>query len=384
MNGLDLVVVVAALIAAVGGWSLGFLRRLGGWLGMALGFALGVSLLPWLTEAVDLHNDRAIFVLNAAFLILLATAGQAIGDAIGSRVRSGVDSSGGRYLDSLGGALLGVVGVAAITWLLFPLMAGAQGWPAEAARNSRLTKGLSELLPDPPSQIGSLERALAGGNFPKLFERFDPAPELDPPPQVELPDSLYSEATQSVVRVESPACGKIQMGSGFYVSEGLVVTNAHVVAGARATTVTSVGGKELPASVVHFDPAIDLALLAVDSDAPVLPLAAPTVNDQGLVMGFPGGGPFDPSAFAVAKAIRASGFDIYDRARVERDLLILASDLAPGDSGSAVLRSDGAVIGVAVAIAPDKNNVAYALSSAELRRVLDQADSTPASTGPCR
>lgn len=385
MNGLDLILVLAAAVAAFGGWSLGFIRRLGGWLGVGLGLTLGVVSLPTLIESLGLEGDRVIFIFGGVFLVLLATVGQATGEAIGSRVRSGVDSSGGQYLDSLGGAALGVLGVGVLTWLIFPLMAGAQGWPSQAARGSTLARGLSEGLPPPPAQIGAIERALAGGGFPRLFDQIRPAPEIEPPPpQVDFPVDTYRRSVESVVRVESPACGKIQTGSGFFARHGRVVTNAHVVAGARRTTVTTTGGDEMPATVVHFDPNADLAVLAVDSDSRPLPLAQGTVGDQGLVLGFPGGGPFDPSPFAVAERVEARGFDIYDQNRVTRDLLILASDLQPGDSGSAVLRTDGAVVGVAVAIAPDKPSVAYALDSGELSAVLEHSNGSPASTGPCR
>lgn len=384
MNGLDLVVLLGALAAAGGGWTLGFLRRLGGWLGMAGGCTLAVALLPFLRDATNVGNDRVIIVVGALFLIALATTGQAIGERLGSHLRAGVDTRPGRYLDSLGGSLLGLVGVLVVTWLLFPLLSGAQGWPSQAARGSHLTKALIERLPGPPPQITELERALAGGDFPRLFDRLNPAPVLAQPPQVELQEEVFAQALKSIVRIESPACGRIQNGSGFFVAPGLVATNAHVVAGAKRSHIEFVDGVELPARVMRFDAVRDLALLAVDSKAPALPLGNPKVGDQGLVMGFPGGGPFDPSPFALAQQVRAQGYDIYDRERVERSLLILSSALQPGDSGSAILRSDGAVIGVAVAIAPDRANVAYGLDAAELAEVLRSEAPAAADTGPCR
>jgi S1-C subfamily serine protease len=100
-------------------------------------------------------------------------------------------------------------------------------------------------------------------------------------------------------------------------------------------------------------------------------------------MGFPGGGPFAPSPFAVGERLPATGFDIYERSLVERDLLVLSSGLEPGDSGAAVLRADGAVVGVAMAIAPDRAGVAYALASDELTDLLGRAASTTADTGAC-
>ena len=67
-------------------------------------------------------------------------------------------------------------------------------------------------------------------------------------------------------------------------------------------------------------------------------------------------------------------------ALVERELLALSAELEPGDSGSAVLRDDGSVIGVAVAVAPDRPLVAYALDTTELASL---GSSTQVGTGPC-
>ena len=86
---------------------------------------------------------------------------------------------------------------------------------------------------------------------------------------------------------------------------------------------------------------------------------------------------------AVREAKEETGLDIYDRREVRRDLLVLASDLQPGDSGSAVVRSDGTVIAVAVAIAPDRDGVAYALDRSELDALLARPRGATVDTGEC-
>ena len=60
-----------------------------------------------------------------------------------------------------------------------------------------------------------------------------------------------------------------------------------------------------------------------------------------------------------------------------------SADLAPGDSGSAVVRTDGSVIGVAVAIAPDRDGVAYALNETSVQKLLAGAGADAVSTGAC-
>jgi len=384
VNGLDLVLVLAAAIAAFGGWKLGFLRRLSGWIGAGLGLALGIVIVPKVTERLGTVSDLTIFAVGAAVLVLLASLGQGLGAVVGSKLRLGVDSRAGAGVDAVGGAVLGVVGVAVLAWLVLPVMAETEGWASATARGSSLARAIDEHLPDPPPQITEFERELAGGEFPKVFAGLRTAPDLPAPPSGSPIDAAQLErVAPSIVKLESTACGRLQSGSGFVVADGLVATNAHVVAGASDVSVIGTDGDEGSGEVVALDPDVDLALVRFGGGRPALPLAEPGIGDVGLVMGFPGGGPFDPSPFEVGERLDATGYDIYDRSLVERDLLVLASDLAPGDSGSAVLRADGSVIGVAVAIAPDRVGVAYALSSAELEQLLQRGAGAAVSTGEC-
>jgi S1-C subfamily serine protease len=191
---------------------------------------------------------------------------------------------------------------------------------------------------------------------------------------------------RSVVKVEGPACDKLQDGSGFVVGEGLIATNAHVVAGERATTVIRNDGRRFDGTVVAFDPDRDLAVVRVNSfDRPALALSSTTPADgtSGGVFGHPGGEPLRIAPFSVARVINATGRDIYGSQRTERKVLELSSSLRPGDSGAALSNSQGVVVGVAFAIARDVENVAYALAPSELQAVLGQVESSAVSTGAC-
>jgi S1-C subfamily serine protease len=383
VNALDVVLVVLAVLAAVGGWRLGFLTRALGWAGAALGLFVGLRAVPALLGRLDLSSDTAVVLLGLAGFLFLISLGQGIGIAIGSRFRPRATAGVLHSVDALGGAVLGIVGVAVLAWLVLPVMAGAQGWSASLTRNSTVARVALDQLPRPPRQLLELERQLAGGRFPQLFADLRPAPELPAPP-VDSPvdEALLRSAASSSVRVEGDACRSVQSGSGFVVAPGLVATNAHVVAGTERVRLTGPTGETAGGVVVAFDPGVDLALVRTDLDRPPLPLAEPVRGDRGLVLGFPGGGPFDPSSFEVGELLEARGFDIYDTTQVRRRLLVLAADLAPGDSGSAVLRADGSVVGVAVAIAPDRPGVAYALDPDQLRPLLASAG-RPVSTGGC-
>jgi S1-C subfamily serine protease len=187
----------------------------------------------------------------------------------------------------------------------------------------------------------------------------------------------------SVVKVEGVACRKVQDGTGFVVSDDLLVTNAHVVAGERATEVIRNDGRRFDATVVLFDPDRDLALLHTSGLARApLPLGNADVGDVGGVFGHPRGEPLRIAPFQVARFINAVGRNIYGTTLVERAVLEAAADLAPGDSGSPLVSPEGEVVGVTFAIARDRPGVAYALDTRELLAAL-AAPRGVVGTGAC-
>jgi len=136
--------------------------------------------------------------------------------------------------------------------------------------------------------------------------------------------------------------------------------------------------------VVVFDSDRDLAVLQVPGlGHPTLPIGDAGAGGTGAVFGYPGGGPLRVSPFQVEEEVEAVGRDLYDTHDTRRQVLVLAADLHPGDSGAALADSAGSVVGVAFAIAPDRPQTAYALTTDELRAVLQTDVTTPADTGPC-
>ncbi len=270
-------------------------------------------------------------------------------------------------------------------WLMLPLMSDVPGWFAVQTRSSTIARWVDGQFPRAPDTMATLRRLVGEGQFPRVFDALQPAPDLGPPPSVTgIPQSVVDAVVPSTVKVQGVACRRVQDGSGFVVAPGLVATNAHVVAGEKDTVIRRSDGSEVRASVVAFDPRRDIAILS----APALdrrPLALFDVGEGaiGAVFGHPGGGPLRAAPFEVGRSVTATGTDIYDRERTERKVLILSSNLAPGDSGAALIDPDGRAVGVAFAIAPDKPGVAYALDIEELQDVLRSDLSRPVDTGPC-
>jgi len=329
-------------------------------------------------------DTQALFTV-VGLLVAGGFLGQALGLLIGARVRVAIPDGAAQRADQSFGAMAGAIGVFVLLWLTLPMLATVPGWPAQQARNSSVAGALDALLPAPPDTFAALGRMVGDDRFPEVFDALRPAPDLgDPPAATGIPAGVGQRVALSTVRVEGEACGRLQEGSGFVVEEGLVATNAHVVAGNSVTEVVRTDGTRAAATVVAFDPERDLALLAVpDIDRPPLPLGDAEVGDIGGVYGHPGGGDLRIAPYEVARRVRARGRDIYDDAVTVRDVLLLSADLAPGDSGSALVDPDGEVVGVAFAIAPDQPAVAYALTDDELREVLDGASRDQVGTGPC-
>jgi S1-C subfamily serine protease len=100
------------------------------------------------------------------------------------------------------------------------------------------------------------------------------------------------------------------------------------------------------------------------------------------VFGHPQGRALRVAPFDVSRILDATGRNIYDTNLVRREVLEVAAELEPGDSGSPLVNPNGQVVGVTFAIARDRPSLAYALSTNELREVL-AAPRADVSTGEC-
>lgn len=385
MNILDLLLVVIAIGAAVGGYRLGFIARVSSWLGLALGVVVGSMILPGILRRLHDASDLTLALVAISALAGTALIGQAAGLVLGSKLHIALPAGGLRTTDRSAGAVAGVVGVLIGLWLLLPTLGDIPGWTAEQARSSMVARQVHNIFPPAPDTIQALRRLVGEDPFPRVFEGLRPSPDTGPPPEASgLTDARAAAVARSVVKVTGEACGRVQEGSGFFVGEGLVVTNAHVVAGEDRSVVELADGSRAEAAVVAFDPERDIAVLQTSASAPMLPVRAAAAGDAGGVFGHPGGRPLEVSPFEVSQEVTARGRDIYDGAETERRVLVLAADLEPGDSGSALVDPNGTVVGVAFAVAPDKAGVAYALATSELVAVLDGGlASSAVDTGRC-
>jgi S1-C subfamily serine protease len=384
VNLLDLAIMAFAVLAAIGGYRAGLVTRFLSWAGLVGGLAAGASILPWLVDRVGGGEPQGRFLVATGTLLGGAFAGQAVGLIIGARAHLAIPA-GGRRLDRVAGSVAGVLGVLVGLWLLLPGFIRVPGELSDQALHSAIARFVATNGPELPHALRALGGLIDGTGIPQVFDAYGSAPNAGTPPAGSgISPSVLEASIASTVRVEGEACNRIQEGSGFVVAEGLIATNAHVVAGEKAPSVITPNGRRIAATVVHFDPDRDLALLRADVRLPPLVIGKAAIGDVGAVLGHPGGGPLVVSPFKVHDDTKVVGRDLYDEHRTQREVLVLAAALRPGDSGAALVDASGHVVGVAFAIAPDNANTAYALATSELQAALSEPRSSAAvSSGPC-
>jgi putative serine protease PepD len=193
---------------------------------------------------------------------------------------------------------------------------------------------------------------------------------------------VYDGAKDAVAYIAAASPQGEGAGSGFVVSsDGLVVTNAHVVDGATQVAVKiGTDGEQLPAEIVGIDPSQDLALLDVDAnDLPTLSLGdsdAVEVGDDVYAIGNPFGLDHTFTTGVVSALDRP--LQAPDGSTIEGGIQTDAA-INPGNSGGPLLDADGKVIGVNSQIATGGNaqggnvGIGFAIPSATVERFVEQA-----------
>ncbi len=371
MTQLDWIIVAFAGILAVFGFRKGFLVGVLSFAGFALGAFLGTRLGPLLLPRGSSSPYAPAFGLVGA---LFAGAILASGlEGVGFRLRRTLIVPGLGMLDGLLGAALGAVLALAIVWIAAAVAGQAPGEEQLRAdiQHSVILGRLNAVLPPTGPVLNALSR-------------LDPLPSITgPSPNVSAPESRLARtpairtASRSVVRVDGSACGLAIEGSGWVAAPGLVVTNAHVVAGEQDTTV-EVGGRSpgLSARPLVFDPTDDVAVLGVEAlGLPTLHLAdSPRAGAGGAILGYPENGPFDVEPGRIGRTQTVSTQDAYGNGPVTRLLTPLRGLVRPGNSGGPLLDTSGAVLTtVFAATVGGHTHGGYGVANATVARLLGEA-----------
>src|SRR5438105_9136906 len=383
----DLIILIAMVFAISSGYRRGFWLSLTQYAGLLLGVVVGAALAPVVMDALNL-NGAVRSLVAIMILIVLGTVGSSIGYWVGEpiRLRLLAQPRGGR-IDSVAGAIFSAVAVLSVSWFLGLSLARIPSPPLSAAiQRSAVLRALDGIAPRPPAFLARVETIIAGVNFPSAFSGLEPVgPSAQPlPSSVDTPGIRV--AASETLKIQGYGCGGIVFGSGYPVGPGMVLTNAHVVAGTQGTTVKSTSGRSLSARVVLFDPERDVAILYVPRLA-LAPLneAAAQAGTQGAAIGYPGGGAETAEPAVVNGQFQAQGRDIYGQNLVVRSIWTTQANVQPGNSGGPLVDLNGSVIGVIFAASTSQQGTAYALTDAEVQPDIDQAQgrTNAVAVGPC-
>jgi S1-C subfamily serine protease len=395
VSWVDLVVVVLALIAAVSGWRHGMAVALLSFVGVLGGAVLGVRLAPLLASSITNPNTRV--VVSIGVVVLLVALGETTGVFFGRRIRDRIRGERTLAVDSSLGSVLQALTVIIAAWLVaLPLASASLPALASGVRGSVVLRAVDSVMPDGAKQLpDELRQLLNASGFPDVTSPFSQTPiiEAKPPDPALLNDPVLAEVQSSVLKIRgrAPSCQRQLEGSGFVIGPQLVLTNAHVVAGTSSTSVEVPGRrgpKELDATVVLYDPDVDVAVLRVpdlDEKALVFEPTPASPQDDAIVLGYPLDGNFTVTAARIRQEIKLKGPDIYDAGEVTRDVYTVRAKVQSGNSGGPMIDPTGRVIGVVFGAALDDTETGFALTVDQVAPAVQAAPrlTRKVDTGAC-
>jgi S1-C subfamily serine protease len=382
LTRIDWLIVAFTVVMATIGWRQGFVSGALALVGFAGGAFLGSRVGPALLSGGSSSPYAPLVSLVAAVLGGSALAGALEG--FGYVLRRGFIIPGARVADGVLGALLSAAIGLALSWLAGAVMLqtpGARQLRRDIQRSAILQR-LNDVLPPSGSILNALARF---DSFPSVD---GPAADVPAPTAAVARDPQVRAAAASVVKVTGTACGLGIEGSGWVARDGLVVTNAHVVAGEQDTAV-QVGGRgpEHDAVAVAFDATNDIAVLRVDGlHAPALAFGQPGSGTEGAVLGFPENGPYDvrPARLGQTRTLLAQ--DAYGNGPKARRMTTFRGRVRPGNSGGPLVGTDGRVLTTVFAKATSSaRQGGFGVPNALVRDALDGAapPGSAVSTGAC-
>lgn len=389
MNLYDLIAAIVIIAAVIAGTRTGALPQIGGIAGAVLGLLAILAIAPWMVSQTATFDPMPRLMVVLGAIIGTVIVGEAIGSALGRAVADRLGTGVLSGMDRGAGGALGAAQSILIIWLAGGLLAvGPMPTLGRTAAQSFSMHVINAYLPPPTRIVGQIAAALDQSGLPSVFVGLEPPP-LSP---VDIPGSaearrLAANAINGTGRVVTVACSTQVTGTGEIIAPGYLVTNAHVVAGAQTVEV-QLGSQTVPATVVAFDPELDIAVVrAPDLKGTVLRFATttPSRGTQGAAIGFPGGGPMEVIPAGVAGSYPATGRDIYNKGITDRMIIELRAMIQPGDSGGPLVLPDGTIGGVVFAESRTQTGVGYALTpdvvAARIRPAIGRTSSVD--VGPC-
>jgi len=379
---IDVGIIVLAAFFGFVGFARGFIIGALSLAGFAGGAYLGTRFGPHLLKEGNASPFAPLFGLLGALVggVILSAGAEGIAGA----VRSGIRSPAFAAVDGLLGSVLAIALALGLAWLVSVIVLqtpGIRDWRRPIQR-SAILKELNEVLPS--------DRVL------KALARFDPFPNIkgprltiQPPSGAAARDPEVGAAGRSVVRILSNSCGLGVAGSGWVIARGIVVTNAHVVAGSSDTTVSPNGTDDrLKATAITIDPSNDVAILHVpELTRPILHFSRDVrYAEPAAVLGYPQNGPYRALAARVGRTGTVLANNAYGQRLVQRKVLGFRANVQPGNSGGPLVDRAGRVAGTVFSKVTVGPAGGYAVPDDIVRETFHKAQRhgfAGVDTGPC-
>jgi S1-C subfamily serine protease len=367
VSKLDYALLIITGLVAISGYIEGFLLGACATLGLLGGAAVGVWVVPRVLD--NFSPSVSVSFAALVLVVILASIGRTIGAVLGSRLRNKVSWRPVKFVDALGGAALAAVSVLIVSWVLGVAVSGARiPSVTSAVRGSQVLAKVDEVLPSRADQaLQAFNDVVNTDLFPRFLDPFVPERirETQPPDGEIARQPAVRAAYSRIAKITGVAnCSRGLEGSGFVYAPQRVMTNAHVVAGVGSPQV-EVNGQSYEATVVVFDPEVDIAVLYVPK-LTIKPLSfdfAGKADDPAVVLGYPENGPFDSEPARIRSEERLRGPDIYGDRTVTREAFSIWASVRPGNSGGPLLSNKGTVYGVVFAASVEDNRTGYVLTA---------------------
>jgi S1-C subfamily serine protease len=371
----DWVVIVVIAVAGLYGISTGFLRGAFSLAGFAVGAYLGARLAPQILS----DGSPYVPVIALAGAILLGTLMRGLAGMLAGVLRTSIGVIPGmRLLDRFAGLVLGLVAGVFLCWALGAVLLYLPGETElrRSVQESVILGAINDVVP-PERVLETLERVDPIGVF------------LGPPAIVPAPDKGIAKdpdvqrASRSVVRVTGIACGLGIEGSGWVARRGVVVTNAHVVAGIRNPRIDTESGRAFAATVVAFDVENDLAVMRVPGlGARPLPLAPPDRSTAVALVGYPRNGPLTRTPARLGGTAEVLSRDAYGHGPIKRVVTGIRGAVQPGSSGGPGIDAQGRVRTTVFARRPQETG-GYGIPADLVSQALARAGRAPVAATDC-
>ena len=389
MNTVDWILIGALAVFAWAGWRQGFVAGVLSFSGFLIG---GIAALTWLPAVVSqfVPEGPLTYLVIAAVVLASAILGQILLSILGRKLRDAITWRPVQFVDNFAGAALNVLAFALVGWVIASVLAFIPGNAvSQQVSESKVLTTMDALVPDAARSVFSNVSDLVGQTgVPRIVIGLGQSLGADVPDPVAQPaDGVVPVIQNFVVRLTGDAeqCGAVVSGSGFYISDQALITNAHVVAGVGGLQVRLPGvDQSRSGQVVYFDPEKDIAVVVtdpIDNRPGTFATDVAVKGSDAVVAGFPGGGDLTATPARIRGMILARGENIYGDIGVQREVYAFRSTVKAGNSGGPLVDPEGRILGLVFGSSVD-SEMGYALTNMELAAALEVAENWTESDGP--